>query len=268
MSNHHHTSDRETRDRGSDSADKSPLGGLRRLWLPLVCLVLCIIFVNLGVWQLKRLEWKNGLIERIQRNTVMDAFLLQQASELSSLQTDADEYRRVRLSGSPDCTRAIPVWAATQLGSGYWWMVPVTLQDNSVVWVNRGFVTMEAIAAWRNGHQLSCSPIQLEGLLRRSQSGGGFLRPNDPGAGRWYSRDLVQMSESVALHVASVAWFVDEWPALSGTDALSRGESVDQPVQGLTPLTFPNKHLGYALTWFSLSLACVAAGVLALRSKV
>ncbi len=263
---------------------------MRRYWLPSLSVVLCVIFANLGLWQLKRLDWKNDLIARIQRNTVMQALPLQRSSTLDSLKADSDEYRRVSLSGIPDCARATPVWAATQLGSGYWWMVPVRLQDGSSIWVNRGYVTPDAVAAWRAGRKPECSQISIEGLLRKSQTGGGFLRPNDPGAGRWYSRDIQQMSESTQISNVSTAWFVDEW-ASSGQGLDTRradgkrsdgkdvgetlwsagmpdGASIDRAVPGLTPLQFPNKHLGYALTWFALSAACVLGGILALRAKV
>ena len=268
---------------------------MRRYWLPSLSVVLCVIFANLGLWQLKRLDWKNDLIARIQRNTVMQALPLQQSSMLDSLKTDIDEYRRVSLSGIPDCARATPVWAATQLGSGYWWMVPVRLQDGSSIWVNRGYVTPDAVAAWRAADKTACGAISIEGLLRKSQTGGGFLRANDPVAGRWYSRDIQQMSESTQISNVSTDWFVDEWPSsgqvwdeksAEGKDPEAKGSvardvgdsvrragmpdgaSVGQAVPGLTPLQFPNKHLGYALTWFALSAVCVLGGVLALRAKV
>nr|WP_255543044.1 SURF1 family cytochrome oxidase biogenesis protein [Azospirillum sp. INR13] len=40
------------------------------------------------------------------------------------------------------------------------------------------------------------------------------------------------------------------------------------PVGGLTVVSFPNSHLGYALTWFALDLMLIAAVLFVIRSEL
>jgi surfeit locus 1 family protein len=88
----------------------------------------------------------------------------------------------------------------------------------------------------------------LTGLLRISEPGGGFLRANDPGHDRWYSRDVAAIAAS--RHIDAIApYFID-----AGASA----DPAALPVGGLTVIAFPNNHLVYALTWFGLAI--MAAG--------
>ena len=43
----------------------------------------------------------------------------------------------------------------------------------------------------------------IEGLLRFTEPGGGFLRDNDPASGRWYSRDVAAIASSFSAVRAS-----------------------------------------------------------------
>ncbi|MGH1560282.1 SURF1 family protein [Caulobacter segnis] len=88
------------------------------------------------------------------------------------------------------------------------------------------------------------------GLLRSSEPRGGFLRTNQPGQGRWYSRDVQAIA--AAHHLINTApYFVD-------ADAAPNPGG--WPLGGLTVVRFPNSHLIYALTWFGLALLTSGAG--------
>ena len=73
------------------------------------------------------------------------------------------------------------------------------------------------------------------------------MRQNDPTADRWYSRDVQAIAKSRGL-VAVAPYFID------ADRASSPGTGVDSPVGGLTVITFPNNHLLYAITWYTLGL--------------
>ncbi len=86
---------------------------------------------------------------------------------------------------------------------------------------------------------------------------GRFLRSNDPAQDRWYSRDVAAIAATRAL-TGVAPYFID---AEAGTDpeAWPRG--------GLTVLDFPNNHLVYALTWFSLALMLAGATLYNVRQR-
>lgn len=96
-----------------------------------------------------------------------------------------------------------------------------------------------------------------------SESGGAFLRDNDPDSDRWYSRDVEALAKSHNL--SGVApFFVDADARTAGT-ALETG---GYPVGGLTVLRFHNNHLIYALTWYALALMVAGGALWVLREEL
>ncbi len=75
------------------------------------------------------------------------------------------------------------------------------------------------------------------------------MRPNDRAQNHWYSRDVAA--------IAAARGLKDVAPYFIDVEAGPKAEA--WPRAGLTVLSFPNNHLVYALTWFSLAL--MLAGV-------
>lgn len=202
-------------------------------------------FVSLGVWQVHRLGWKRDLIARVDAR-------IHAAPVAAPRDADTrDEYRRIVASGHFRHEAATLVQASTALGPGYWVMTPLVTDAGFTLLVNRGFVPPEG----RRSYSRPTGHIRIVGLLRVSEPGGGFLRANDPAAGRWYSRDVSAIA--AARHIAPplAPYFLD---AEAGT---ARGTP---PVGGLTVVTFPNNHLIYAATWFALAAMTLAAYIYAM----
>ena len=177
---------------------------------------------------------------------------------LSASQTDG--YRHVQVTGRYVKNRDTRVQAVSDLGSGYWIMTPFDSDRGFTLLVNRGFLPTGQNAAPPPGGQRT-----VTGLLRLSQRGGGFLRDNDPAAGRWYSRDVAAIAEARGLNDIA-PYFVDA-DASKGAraDTAPNGGAVREPIGGLTIISFPNNHLVYAITWFVLALMSVAAAMFLLR---
>jgi surfeit locus 1 family protein len=91
-------------------------------------------------------------------------------------------------------------------------------------------------------------PVTVVGLVRLSEPRGGFLRANDPAAGRWYSRDVAAIAAARGI-AAPAPYFID---------ADAGANRPGWPVGGLTVIRFPNSHLAYALTWFALAVMAAA----------
>ncbi|MCY7317199.1 MAG: SURF1 family protein, partial [Ramlibacter sp.] len=100
-------------------------------------------------------------------------------------------------------------------------------------------------------------PVTVTGLLRLTEPGGGFLRRNDPAAGRWYSRDVQAIAADRGL--ADVApYFIDADAGATdpASDRAAAPGRTDRrwPAGGLTVVRFHNSHLVYAITWYALAL--------------
>ena len=219
-------------------------------------------FVALGSWQLKRLQWKLDLIERVEQRVHAPAVAAPGPERWQQINADADEYRRVRLSGNFLYALTAKVQAVTELGSGFWLLTPLRSADGSVVLVNRGFIPSKAAsqADRADGSDgAAAQPVVVSGLLRMSEPGGGFLRHNDAAADRWYSRDVQAIA--AARRLSRVApYFIDADAApASAAPAADQQADYMHPVGGLTVIAFHNNHLVYALTWYALALMVAAA---------
>jgi surfeit locus 1 family protein len=232
-----------------------------RLLLAAVALLLIVLFAGLGTWQVYRLQWKLALIARVDSRVHAAPVAPPPAARWAQVTQESDEYRHVRLAGTFLYEYTTPVQALSELGSGYWLLTPLFLPDGSIVLVNRGFVPVGQ-GGPKNypGHKTAApacpssaaAPVELTGLLRISEPGGGFLRTNDPAGNRWYSRDVAAIGAARGL--ANVApYFVD---AAKDQDPAT---APDHPVGGLTVISFHNSHLIYAITWYALALMVAAA---------
>lgn len=216
--------------------------------LTLIAAMLVAGFGALGVWQVHRLAWKRDLIARV------DARVHAAPVAASVMASAADEYRRVAVQGHFLHDRVALVQASTVRGSGYWVMTPLMTDRGFAVIVNRGFVPPEAKASYEQPR----GRVALTGLLRLSEPGGGFLRANDPGADRWYSRDVAAIAAKRGLRPVA-NYFIDA-QASPSPDAL--------PVGGLTVVRFPNSHLSYAITWFALAIMSAGAYIFVMRQEL
>jgi surfeit locus 1 family protein len=224
--------------------------------LALAALVLFTVFAALGTWQLQRRAWKLDLIERVNQRVSAPAAEAPTLPDWPRVNAANDEYRHVRLTGRFLGGLDAQVQAVTVIGSGFWLLSPLQLADDSVVWVNRGFVPPGWVPAASNASAPGGEQrVTVTGLLRLSEPGGGFLRSNEPAAGRWFSRDVAALSGAHGLRRAA-PYFVDADAAPAGSPPEPQA-----PVGGLTVIAFHNSHLVYALTWYALALMVAGAAI-------
>ena len=204
----------------------------------LIALVFAAL-VALGIWQLERRSWKLALMAQVELRLHAPPVPAPGPEAWSSID-DKDVYTRVVASGSYRLGADSLVQASTQLGPGYWVLTPLDTGKFTLL-VNRGFVPPEL----RGKVPAPQGRVSVEGLLRVTEPGGGFLRSNDPARDRWYSRDIEAIAAKRGLETVA-PYFID-----------ATEPRVGWPRGGLTVVRFRNNHLGYAFTWFGL-----AAGLL------
>lgn len=213
-------------------------------------------FSALGVWQVQRLAWKQELIRQVDAR--IHAAPVAAPSPDQVITRQADQYRRVVVSGRFDHRREALVKAVTDLGPGYWVVTPLTTDQGFTVLINRGFVPPERQKASDRAAGQIEGPQTVVGLLRLSEPDGGFLRANDPAGDRWFSRDVTAIAKARGLEGPVASYFIDA-DATANPGGWPRG--------GLTVVRFANSHLIYALTWFGLALMSAAGFVFFLREE-
>ncbi|KQP91769.1 SURF1 family protein [Methylobacterium sp. Leaf117] len=225
--------------------------GVALATLCVVGLVLIGLLAALGTWQIQRRAWKHALIARVEARVHAEPVAAPGPAIWNSLTSETDAYRRVQATGRFQNDRETLVQAVTELGGGFWVMTPLLRPDGTTLLINRGFIPPDKRDPATRAEGQTDAPVSVIGLLRFSEPGGGFLRSNDAGAGRWYSRDVAAIARARGLNEAA-PYFVD-------ADATPNPGG--WPVGGLTIVAFPDNHLVYALTWYVLAL--MVAGALA-----
>ncbi len=218
------------------------------------------MFVGLGTWQVERRVWKLALIDRVDRRVHSPPVEAPPPAEWPHVKTASHEYLHVRASGIFLPASQTRVQALTEFGPGFWLLAPLRQNDGSIILVNRGFIAADPPERLVSAHGLPAGPVTVTGLLRMSEPRGSFLRRNDPKADRWYSRDVPAIAAARGL-TRVTPYFIDA-EASSAT-----GEAADAPVGGLTVIAFPNNHLMYAITWYTLACMIPAALWFALRER-
>lgn len=235
---------------------------LTKAVLILVGIALFLGFVALGSWQVQRRAWKLDLIERVDQRVHSAPAAPPPVAEWPRIDAAGYEYLPVTVSGSWLAGKTVLTQAVTDLGAGFWVLTPLARADGTQVLVNRGFIPADQRTQWQGSAATAeaAPQVTVQGLLRISEPGGGFLRRNDPAAQRWHSRDVAAIAAAQGLANAA-PFFIDA--GLPGAPGATAGAT--WPRAGMTVIRFANSHLVYALTWFGLALMTVIAGVYVAR---
>jgi surfeit locus 1 family protein len=228
---------------------------MRRLLLPAIATAVALaILVGLGVWQVERLAWKEGLIARVTARLDAPAGPAPPPSAWGRLDLADLQYEPVAVTGRFDNRHVIHVVQALtepkgRLGGiGYMVMTPLTTADGWTVYVNRGFVPADhKDPATRAGGQIE-GEVTVTGLLRAPYDRSWFAPADNGARNEWFSRDPVLYAKASGIDPAKVAPYIIDAkfdPGLPG----------GMPQGGETIVTFPNNHLQYAITWFGLAAA-------------
>jgi surfeit locus 1 family protein len=218
------------------------------------------LLIGLGVWQLQRLEWKQGLIAQIEARAHAEPVTLKEALTRARSGEDVS-YLRVRVEGRFDNGKERYLYAVSDGTPGWHVIVPLATQDGEVVLVDRGFVPNAFKEPSSRAQGEIDDEVAVTGLARNPETQGLFIPDNEPEGNRWFWRDLGAMSKSM-------------FPA-GGPDIapfILEAERSDipggWPLGGQTRLDLPNNHLQYALTWFLLALCLVVIYVIYVRSRL
>lgn len=213
--------------------------------IPLLMTVAAVVMMfSLGIWQLERLQWKEGLISAIEAAKKENPVAVLPASEEDMRKL---AFQRVQLVGEFLHDQEFHLAARYDNSVlGYHILTPFKLTDGRLVLLNRGWVPANKKNADTRQEGNVQGELSLIGMVRTDRDRNWFTPKNQPEKNIWFAKDVSEMAAFSKLTLAPFA-----------LDVL-----YDTPPGGL-PKPFDgdmkprNDHLGYALTWFMIGFACL-----------
>lgn len=204
---------------------------MRWMFLLTFGLIGAAILIGLGVWQMQRLDWKQGVLADID-SRISSAPVAVPATP----DPVADKYLPVQTTGTVLAGEAHVLVSIKDVGPGYRIIAPFELADGRTILLDRGFVRTEAKDTAR-----TTGPLTVTGNLHWPNEIDSYTPAPDLNTNTWFARDVAALAQAL------------------GTDpVLLIARTTSEPAPTVTPLPvdsagIPNDHLQYAITWFSLA---------------
>ena len=214
------------------------------LWPSIFSVIIFAILFSFGTWQVKRLFWKEALIERYtiqsQSNPIKNP---------SKLDSSINEFKSVEFTGSFLHKNEIYITGKTYEGNaGFHVITPFELNNNKIILINRGWVS----EGYRNPEKRKFSLVEgqilIKGIIRYPQKKGYFVPENDGKNGFWFTikpNEIINFLNLTSNKVINNYYI----------DALRQGEKLTLPIGVTGKPKLRNQHLSYAVTWYGLALS-------------
>ncbi len=221
--------------------------------LTVLTAVLFVALVSLGVWQVQRLKWKEGLID------AAAAAAARPPVPLDDLPAGGDiEFRKAMIVCPGLATAPYVELQTIHEGQAGVRLISVCRPTGTpaALMIDRGFIP-ETVSA-RPRVQPSTLPIVLVGEFRATPRPGALTPP--AANGRFYARDYPAMAKALG------ATGPVRPETVFALTAINPELGALQP--SAPPAAFSNNHLGYALTWFGLAIALIGFYAALLRRRL
>lgn len=231
------------------------------IWLSAFAAAAFAILAGLGFWQLQRLQWKQDLISRIEARIRAEPVSLPEADEPRNRTGDI-EFLRVSTEGRYHHDKERHLYTVINGKAGWRIITPFETRSGRIVMIDRGFVPEEMKeSGTRPGGQLT-GTVRATGLIRLPERQGLFTPENAPEKNTLYWRDLKGMASSVLSgeqeeRLAPYFVQLEATPVPGGW-----------PKAAAVQTNLPNRHFGYALTWFGLAGALLVVFAVYIRGRL
>jgi len=204
---------------------------MRRYLFPAILgIVGCTILIQLGLWQMDRLQWKQGLLDQIQQGIQGDPVPLPDPIDPSM------KYLPVTVTGTTTGDEIDVLSQMRDEGAGYQVVSRFLTDDGRAILLDRGFIPQEA-------RHLDRKPTRLRvtGNLHWPADVSSSTPSPNLDENIWFSRNVDAMADHLdTLPVLVVASFV-------------QGDAQGVMPMPVTVEGIPNNHLSYAMQWFMIA---------------
>lgn len=226
-------------------------------WVALLVLVVCLViaFVNLGQWQLRRLDERRGSNATVVAHE--DAPVRPYEQVFDHPITDDDQWQRVTVTGTFDAEHQLIVrYRNNGDAAGYEVVVPLHATDGRTILIDRGFIARPAGQDFPS----SVAPppsgqVTIVGHVRRNEQGADTATTPVAGSVRLINSDAIAKASGLTL-VSGYIGVLEMTPAQAGYEPIA------------TPPLDEGPHLSYALQWFTFSLIALGGLIVFIRNDI
>lgn len=212
-------------------------------WILTSCVAIALtVLLWLGFWQLDRLDEKTAFLAQI------DVSLKGEPEAFPDFVDEIStwEYRKVEIKATVMGMEALCIFGRNTEGvMGLYHIVPVMLEGGQQLLVNSGWSEVADLG------KLACSSIKtgshsvtMVGVVRLPNEKNFATPPANIEDRIWYTLDIESKAKAAGLE--------NLLPAILDNVTLG-GRTYDTYM----PLSVPNDHMQYALTWFGLSVMLI-----------
>lgn len=212
-----------------------------------------VALISLGVWQVERLQWKEGLIA-----ASAEAEAQPPAPVDEVLASAAPEFRKVLvLCRGLNTAPFVELRSIEEGQPGFRLISACPLANGQSILIDRGFVGQDITSRPVVGNNAAL-PVSFTGVVRKPIKPSGMTPP--PEGNVFFGRDPAAMAE-----VLGVKTQVSPWIIYAATPINPEIEGLHPSVP---PAAFSNNHAGYAATWFGLAVVLIGVYIGLLRRRL
>jgi cytochrome oxidase assembly protein ShyY1 len=225
----------------------------RRVAVVAIAVLVAATCVNLGLWQLRRLDERRALNAEILDRRSASPLSIEDVARNAA----AEPYRLATTRGRYDVEHEVLVFGRSLEGeAGHHVVTPLLLPGGGAILVIRGWVPFAMQAAPIRAAAPPANEASVEGFLARDE-GDGSVVPDADGIVR------VMDVEGIA---SSLPYDVFPLPLQLAEQTPPQPGSLPIPVP--LPELSEGPHLSYAIQWFSFALVALIGGaILVLRDR-
>ncbi len=218
------------------------------LWPGISTLMMLLVLLALGAWQVRRLAWKEAILARI---------AAAEAAPAVSLPAVPGPFLKVSATGhflpNPAALYGVEVRdsVAGVPTMGWQHLVPF-VTGGRVILVDRGWVPDDVAAPAPAGS------VTITGYARPTEQPRRFGASDDPARRQFFTLDPARIAAALGLPPVAPFTLVALGPTRPGVFPVP-AEHLPEP---------PNNHLSYAITWFGLAAALLVVFTTWVRKRL
>ena len=203
----------------------------------IISIILIVVTFSLGVWQLKRLEWKNEIISNFNNLKISPAIDIDFVK--------IKEFTKIKATGTINRNKKIFFPAKTYNGkAGMILASEFTTINGKKYLLDEGWFKNSRYSYFLNNSEKI--KVNIEGYIRFPRKPKIFTPKNNIIKNQWYTYDLIDIGNFLSSPL-NQSFFIKK-VSLNKENFL---------ISSSLKHNFANNHLQYAITWFLMSFSFI-----------